>query len=94
MWDRGGAPTGRERATAYLSAFLDGDDLTHAVAEVHRRRRVVRTVPRTLRTAHTVLREHVRVAPEAAAFTLVTAAGLPPDGAAAIVGLETPHACG
>lgn len=88
MWDRGAAPTARERATAYLSAFLDGDELTHAVAEVHRRRRVVRTVPRTLRTAHTVLREHVRVAPEAAAFTLVTDARLPPDEAAAIVGLD------
>lgn len=88
MLDRGAAPTARERAAAYLSAFLDGDDLTHAVAEVDRRRRVVRTVPRTLRTAHTVLREHVRVAPDAAAFTLVTDAGLPPDAAAAIVGLD------
>lgn len=88
MRSRAGEWSARERAVAYLGAFLDGDDLARAAAEVRRRRRVVRTAPRVLRTAHTVLREHVRVTPEAAAFTLVTAAGTSPDEAAGIVGLD------
>ncbi len=88
MRNRYGAPTARERALAYLSAFLDGDELERAVAETRRRCRILRTTSRTLRTAHTVLREHVRVAPEAAAYTLVTAAGLTTDDAAGIVGID------
>lgn len=88
MRNRSGAPTARERALAYLSAFLDGDELERAAAETRRRCRILRTTSRTLRVAHTVLREHARVAPEAAAYTLVAAAELTPDDAAEIVGID------